>query len=144
MLCRRPRFDPWVRKIPWRRKWQPTPIFLPGEFCGQRSLVGYSPWGCKQSDTTEWLTLATILRVILIVYEYNSSKKSCHSVIDCHLLLGLSWVQVGSGQVYGDWKSRNLNKGRFFHKVFPGFQSLWNWLIALSVSSTYQEYCLVC
>ena len=37
----RPRFDPWVRKIPWRRNWPPTPVFLPGEFHGQRSLVGY-------------------------------------------------------------------------------------------------------
>ena len=54
--CRRPRFDPWVGKIPWRRMWQPTPVFLPGEFHGQRSQVGYSPWGCKKSDTTERLT----------------------------------------------------------------------------------------
>ena len=44
---------PWVGKIPWRREWQPTPVFLPGESHGQRSLVGYSPWGCKESDTTE-------------------------------------------------------------------------------------------
>ena len=43
--CRRPRFDPWIRKFPWRRAWQPAPVFLPGEFQGQRSLVGYSPWG---------------------------------------------------------------------------------------------------
>jgi len=41
--------------IPWRRKWQPTPVFLPGESHGGRSLVGYSPWGCKESDTTELL-----------------------------------------------------------------------------------------
>ena len=47
------RFDPWVRKIPWRRKWQPTPVLLPGESHGQRSLAGYSPWGCKEQDTTE-------------------------------------------------------------------------------------------
>ena len=46
-------FNPWIRKIPWRRKWQPTPVFLPGKYYGQRSLVGYSPWGCKQLDTTE-------------------------------------------------------------------------------------------
>ena len=39
--------------LPWRREWQPTPIFLPGESHGQRSLVGYSPWGCKESDMTE-------------------------------------------------------------------------------------------
>ena len=46
-------FDSWVRKIPWRRKWQPTPVFLPGEFHGQRSLVGYSPQGHKQLDMSE-------------------------------------------------------------------------------------------
>ena len=41
-------FDPWVRKIPWRKKWQPTPVFLPGDPRGQRSLVVYSPWGGKR------------------------------------------------------------------------------------------------
>ena len=46
-------FDPWVGKIPWRRAWQPTPVFLPGECHGQRSLAGYSPWGCIDSDMTE-------------------------------------------------------------------------------------------
>ena len=51
----RPGFDPWVGKIPWRTKWQPTPVFLPGESHGRRSLVGCSPWGCKESDTTEQL-----------------------------------------------------------------------------------------
>ena len=56
--CRRHKrlgFDPWVRKIPWRRVWQPTPGFLPEEFQshGQGSLVGYSLWGCKESDMTE-------------------------------------------------------------------------------------------
>ena len=55
----RPRFNPWVRKVLWRRKWQSTPVFLPGESHGQRSLVGYSPWGCKESGTTEWLSLST-------------------------------------------------------------------------------------
>ena len=48
--CRRREFDPWVGKIPWRRKSQPTPVFLPGKFHGQRSLVGYSPWGCEEED----------------------------------------------------------------------------------------------
>ena len=55
--CKRHGFDPWVRKIPWRRVWLPTPIFLPREFHEQRSLTGYSPWGRKESDTTEWVTL---------------------------------------------------------------------------------------
>ena len=45
--CRRHWFNPWVGKIPWRRAWQSIPVFLPGESQGQRSLVGYSPWGCR-------------------------------------------------------------------------------------------------
>ena len=49
------RFDPWVKKISWRRKWKPTPIFLPGKFHGQRSLGGHSPRGCKRV----WHNLAT-------------------------------------------------------------------------------------
>ena len=49
---RRCRFNPWVRKIPWSRKWQPTPLLLPGESHGQRILVGYSLECCKESDTT--------------------------------------------------------------------------------------------
>ena len=55
LQCRRPRFNPWVGKIPWRRKWQPTPVILPGKSHGQRSLVGYSPWGHKEPDATERL-----------------------------------------------------------------------------------------
>ena len=57
--CRRRRwhsFDPWVGKIPRRKKWHPTLVFLPGQSHVQRSLVGYSPWGCKESDTTECLS----------------------------------------------------------------------------------------
>jgi len=46
-------FDPWVGKIPWRRKWQHTPVVLSGKSHGQRSLMGYSPWDPKESDTTE-------------------------------------------------------------------------------------------
>ena len=45
--CRSYRFDPWVGKIPWRRKWQPSPVFLPGKSHGQRSLAGYSPWDLR-------------------------------------------------------------------------------------------------
>ena len=51
--CKRCGFDPWVGKILWSRKWQPTLVFLVTKFHGQRRLVGYSPWGCKESDKTE-------------------------------------------------------------------------------------------
>ena len=64
--CRRRRrheLDPWVRKIPWRKKWQPASVFLPGKSHGQKSLAGYSPKGCKESDTTE--RLSTYLHIKL-------------------------------------------------------------------------------
>ena len=54
-------FEPWVTKILWSRKWQPTPVFLPGKFHGQGSLEGYSPWGHKELDTTEQLNTNTHL-----------------------------------------------------------------------------------
>ena len=55
LQCGRARFDPWVRKIPWKRKWQPTPVLLPERPHGWRSLVGYSPWGRKELDMAERL-----------------------------------------------------------------------------------------
>ena len=58
---------PWVGKIPWRREWLPTPVFLPGEFHGQRSLAGYSPWGCKELDTSEQLSLLPSSLSLLVV-----------------------------------------------------------------------------
>ena len=62
--CRRRwrhQFDPWIGKIPWRRKWQPTPVFLPEKFHGQRNLVGYISWVCKELDTSEHTHTCSIL-----------------------------------------------------------------------------------
>ena len=65
--------DPWVRRIPWRRKWQPTPVILPGEFHEQRSLAGYSPWSCKESGMTEQLSLiAHSSNELLLLSEYKA------------------------------------------------------------------------
>ena len=69
-------FDSWVGKIPWRRKWQPTPVFLPGEFLGQRSLVGHSPWGRKGLDTTVRLTFTFSPTACIFEIERH---KVCHS-----------------------------------------------------------------
>ena len=63
--CKRHRFDPWVAKIPWSGKWQPTPVFLPGKSHEQRSLVGYSPWGRKESNSTEHMYTQTNQRTHL-------------------------------------------------------------------------------
>ena len=62
----RPGFNPWAGKILWRRKWQPTPVFLPGESHGRRSVVDYSPWGRKESDTTERLHFHFKILLLLI------------------------------------------------------------------------------
>ena len=74
--CRRWGFDPWVRKIPWRRAWQPNPVVLPGESHGQRSLVGYGSWGCKESDTTERLNNHK-----MCVWLNNIFQSKCKSVV---------------------------------------------------------------
>ena len=83
-------FNPWVGKIPWRRKWQPPPVLLPGEFHGQRGLVSYRPWGHKESDTTEWLT-------------------HTHTHTHTHVAWGISvlWPQIESRPQ--QWKPGNPN-----------------------------------
>ena len=89
--CRRHKrckFNPWIGKIPWRKKWQPTPVFLPGQFHGQRSLVGYSLWGCKELDMTEQSTHTCMHNWITLQYTWNwhivnqlyFSKKKCFIV----------------------------------------------------------------
>ena len=79
MQCRRLGFNPWFRKIPRRRKWQTNREFLPGEFHGQRSLMGYSPWSHKESDMPEQLTHKHILPVyirplLLSAQSYGAEK----------------------------------------------------------------------
>ena len=72
LQCGRPRFDPWVGKMPWRRKWQPTPELLPGKSLGRRGVVDYSPWGRKESDTT----VVTSLRAHICISVYLSIQTS--------------------------------------------------------------------
>ena len=68
-------FDSWVGKIPWRRKWKPTSVLSPRKFHGWRSLVDYSPWGHKESDTTEQLHFRFTLYIILA---YERSFQTLH------------------------------------------------------------------
>ena len=75
MQYRRPRFDPWVGKIPRRKKWQPTLLFLPGKSYGQRSLVPFCPWHCKGSDPTEVTQHAQISDLILNIMYSNFIPK---------------------------------------------------------------------
>ena len=76
LQCGRPGFNPWFGKISWRRKWQSTPVLLWRKSHGQRSLVGYSPWGRKESDTTErlhfgsFLTISTVHRLKILFLSF--------------------------------------------------------------------------
>ena len=90
LQCRRPRFNSCMGKIPWRRRWPPTPVFLPGEFHGQRSLTGYSPWGRKEWDKTEQLThfhsnknlmLVEFIKKLLVVCSYGECSVYKHIFI---------------------------------------------------------------
>ena len=69
---RKPRFNPWVGKIPWRRKCQPNLVYLPGKSYGQRSLAGYSAWGHKESDGTEWLNNKLLNKLSPLVFGSSS------------------------------------------------------------------------
>ena len=78
--CRRYKrlnFEPWLRKIPWRRAWQPTPVFLPGKSHGQRSLTGYSSWGCKELDTTERLHFTSLQDFSIYMCFFNCLNCIC-------------------------------------------------------------------
>ena len=80
--CKRHGFDPWVGKIPWRRAWQLTPVFLPRKSNGQESLVGYSSWGYKESDTTE-VTQHTHMHTTLAEDSWSVSIKIQNAHILC-------------------------------------------------------------
>ena len=80
---RRCGFDPWVGKIPQKKKWQSTTVFLPGESHGQKCLVGYSPWGHKESDTTEVTSHSHIWFIMLCNVFWIARWFSCVCVCVC-------------------------------------------------------------
>ena len=92
-------FDPWVRKISCSRKWQPTPVFLPGNFQGQKSLAGYSSSGCKELDMTE--------------HTHNTHRRTCiHACICTHNSFwtsGIQALQIVPSQVKTKTKTGHVN-----------------------------------
>ena len=92
--CRIPGFNPWVQKIPRRRGWLPIPVFLPGESQEQMSLVGYSPWGCIEWDTSEWLRTHNTFFVYL--YYIYSSLTDGHLIFCLYFSLLKLWYTISS------------------------------------------------
>ena len=138
---------PWVRRIPWRREWLPTPVFLPGEFHGQRSLVGYGLWGHKESDTTERLTygcfqaslVTQMVKNLLAMREtwvwyldwgdpLENSIATHSSILACRILMdrGDWWAAVHRSQRFGhDWATKHTHMhvswGRWLISVKANF-----------------------
>ena len=95
LQCRRPRFGSWIRKVPWRRKWQSTPALFSGKSHGRRRLIGYSPWGCKQLDTTEQLHfLSFFLWGWVATTEFSKFSDMLRAALSWHHLLGFEIAQL--------------------------------------------------
>ena len=90
--CKTGGFNPWTGKIPWRRKWQPTPVFLPGESRGQRSLAGCSPWGRLELDTPEHTHTMLLCTSELYLRTHNWVQMNDHLMVHAYIYeLGVSW-----------------------------------------------------
>ena len=146
--CKRRGFDPWVGKIPWRRKWQLTTVFLPGKFHGQRSLAGYSPRGHKESDMTEheckkkkslrmlghisfYLVCIHIQKITKLAFHWSSHQnamRDCRPFVRPAPRMGDNFSETGSS----DWKVKFHSDGkpRWFK-----FQA-----VSLPLPSPWEEY----
>ena len=112
---RRHRFDPWVGKIPWRRKWQPTPVFLPGKLHGQRSLTGYSH-GFAESDTTEHACTCT--RRCSVDFGLNEWSRRRHESPQLTAIRRVSSMNP----LLSGWGRRNSKCNSFDHLHARGHQ----------------------
>ena len=118
LQCRRPGFgfDPWVGKIPWRREWLPTPVFVPGEFHGQRSLAGYSPRGRKELDATNTFVFTRGHRWYSPATQLTSSCLWKRKIIlNSHPCISVHVLRPGSNmkekaQNFGKWLYLNVNR----------------------------------
>ena len=114
LQCGRPGFNPWIGKIPWRREMLSTPVFLPGEFHRQKSLVGYYPWGHKELDVTERLSLYTLLLRQWKKESQVSKYRSCLVAISCLTLLWPHGLQPTRLLYPQDFPGKNTGMGCHF------------------------------
>ena len=117
-------FSPWIEKIPWRRKWQPAPIILPGNPRGQRSLAGYSPWDCKELDRTERLN--------------NNREGTC---LQGHRVLGR--VCAGPPSCGAGWGALLSSRLKYQPQFWVGV-SLWCFYEYSGWKTIYNELNLLC
>ena len=124
LQCRRSGLNPWIRKIPWRRKWQATPVIL-----DWRSLVAYSLWGHKESDTTEWLSLhfnqtVSLLRTEITTFSFVWLDRGSANMSECFQLdviaLSVYSVLCSEGQ---RWRRLELHFPEFLSSCCSPLQS---------------------
>ena len=102
----------WVGKTPWRKAWQPTPVFLPGEFHGWRSLAGYSPWGRKESDTTERPPVRGTFQCWTCEPVFVFMTILCRGVLPSRkLVLSWGWFALPPGDSWRFWRRLQLRAG---------------------------------
>ena len=123
LQCRRCRVNPWVGKIPWRRKWHPTQVFSPGKPHGQRSLEGYSLWGCKESDTTYWLNNKPSERVQMASEFRLKTREPWYLIL--HIFPGDA--ALGLYGDHGGWQHASIPSIRrsLFHEAKSGCCNEW-------------------
>ena len=134
---RRPRFDPWVSKIPWRRKWRPTPAFLPGESCGQRRRAGCSSWGHAESDTTGAVRTHTPTCFL------KGGHGRCSQQPGLVKAAWVCWQTTGSGRWWGrGQKSQTLS---IWHQcLLPTWAALEGNCSLAAAEAMWKPYCPVC
>ena len=106
-------FSPWIGKIPWRGKWQPTPLFLPGKSHGQRSLAGYSPWGGKELDTTEATEHAKLLNNSLLFLDgkHSATGRETSYLPESHQVKKIASFLVNINE--SEWRSTHTYSKQF-------------------------------
>ena len=116
LQCRRPGSDPWIGKISWGWEWLPTPVFWPQQFHGQRSLAGYTPWGCKESNPAEQLSFSVFTSQEALVVKNLPEKAG--DIEDMGLISGLRWPPgEGNGSPLQYFYLENLMDRENWHAI---------------------------
>ena len=112
-------------RSPWRRKWQPTPVFLPAEFHGQRSLADYSPWGSKESDMTKWLTHKHM--IIYTFYMFSKVQDRIHGERRKGVSCGSHEIANNNKKFLSLVEGQRYCPSRLFSFRFPGATMKLHW-----------------
>ena len=128
--CERYGFDPWVRNIRWSRKWQPTPVFLPGKFPGLRSLAGYSPWGL-QRVRHDWVHIHSLRYPHFFIFIFNWGKIAPQ----CCISFCRTTVEISHNYTF----ITSLLSLLPLPQAYPSGSSESTWLGSLCYTATYPQ-----